>query len=395
MSKNEETIPSQYPYAWTPDSTFSVQDFLGKYKPSMVQNDGTKPWIWVRKPAPAGLNEGDQVAALEEASELLKEVTERVEKIKNDSSIPTRSNKKTGAKSKKEIREQVQGEATEKLKEISIRHGYVCGKWLIFAPAERVDVIWSNIAASLISGPLASTSAFSAKVSTSPEAETPNYQHIICLYMPDVYDKPAVTEVMKVLLRNHGVNLSGVKSDVYTLIGLDSKHSSGIPSTVWKNTSLMKDSEIKELKDAYFAELDFQKEAVSTNTTSTEKGESTAPKPKPPAKLKKKSVQDDPFVSEDDDASDHKEEEKRKNEVKSKKAPIKSQMKAAGSDPFASGDDSDEAELPRRKQIVKPKKTPAKAKATTRKRPQKSEDEEEDEEDEEERKPKKKRVGAK
>ena len=55
---------------------------------------------------------------------------------------------------------------------------------------------------------------------------------------------------MKVLLRNHGVNLSGVKSDLYTLIGqffisdyiprvhyllppgIDSKHPSGIPSTV-------------------------------------------------------------------------------------------------------------------------------------------------------------------
>ena len=53
---------------------------------------------------------------------------------------------------------------------------------------------------------------------------------------------------MKVLLRQHGLNLSGVKSDLYTIIGmmsfipfhcllislegLDSKHSSGIPSTV-------------------------------------------------------------------------------------------------------------------------------------------------------------------
>ena len=56
---------------------------------------------------------------------------------------------------------------------------------------------------------------------------------------------------MKVLLRNHGLNLAGVKSNLYTMIGmfcmsglqrflstpiafpgLDSKHSSGIPSTV-------------------------------------------------------------------------------------------------------------------------------------------------------------------
>ena len=49
--------------------------------------------------------------------------------------------------------------------------------------------------ASLASGPLHSTSAFLAKVATSSESETPNAQHLICVYLPDVYDKAAVTEV--------------------------------------------------------------------------------------------------------------------------------------------------------------------------------------------------------
>lgn len=58
-----------------------------------------------------------------------------------------RSSKKTGAKSKKEVREQVatsvyspsamplkmtvqvQAEAAEELKTISVRHGFVSGKW--------------------------------------------------------------------------------------------------------------------------------------------------------------------------------------------------------------------------------------------------------------------------
>ena len=67
--------------------------------------------------------------------------------------------------------------------------------------------------------------------------------------------KPALwcPQVMKVLLRHHGANLSGVKSNLYTAIGarrvshvprgtapyspavpagLDSKHASGIQSTV-------------------------------------------------------------------------------------------------------------------------------------------------------------------
>jgi hypothetical protein len=89
---------------------------------------------------------------------------------------------------------------------------------------------------SIVDGPLSKTSAYLAKISTSPMAETPNYQHVMCLYMPDVYDETSVKEassplhfsssrthghgkVMTILLRNHGLNLSGVKSDLYTLIG--------------------------------------------------------------------------------------------------------------------------------------------------------------------------------
>jgi hypothetical protein len=49
--------------------------------------------------------------------------------------------------------------------------------------------------ASLIEGPLASTSAHLTKVATSPRNEQPNHQHVLCLYVPDVYDKSDVTEV--------------------------------------------------------------------------------------------------------------------------------------------------------------------------------------------------------
>ena len=49
--------------------------------------------------------------------------------------------------------------------------------------------------ASLASGPLSSTSAYCAKVATSPENAPPGYQHVICVYIPDVYDKEDVTAV--------------------------------------------------------------------------------------------------------------------------------------------------------------------------------------------------------
>ncbi|KIK90766.1 hypothetical protein PAXRUDRAFT_831416 [Paxillus rubicundulus Ve08.2h10] len=296
--KSDDNIPPKYPYAWSPNSTVTLDEFITKWKPSMVQNDGTKPWLWVRnEDTSSQTSVEDEASALVKAATLLQEVTEKVEQIKNDDSIPVRSNKKTGVKSKKEVREQVQAEAIEKLKEISKEHGYVCGKWLIFAPSDRVDLIWAGISSSLVSGPLSFTSAFCAKVSTSPQNEVPGYQHVICVYIPDVYDKESVTEVMRVLLRKHGANLTGVKSDLYTVIGLDSKHPSGISSTVWKNTTLLKDAEMKELKDAYFAELTASKAAASTQAGATKKSKQVGGKPR---FLKKNVKDDDPFASDDE-----------------------------------------------------------------------------------------------
>lgn len=292
--ESNDVFPQEYPYAWSPASSMSIQDFVSKYKPSMVQNDGTKPWIWVRKGPPLSDRTTEGNVAAKEASELLQKVTGRVEEIKNDSSIPVRSGKKTGAKSKKELREQEQADATVQLKGISQKHSYVCGKWLIFAPSDKVDAVWASVANSLVSGPLSSTAASTAKVATSPQHETPGYQHVICVYIPDVYDRDSVVEVMKVLLRRHGVNLSGVKSDLYTSIGLDSKHPSGVPSTVWKNTALLPDSEIKELKDAYFAELTSAKTAAKPIDRKEENA------PRKPGHRKRKAETDDPFSSDND-----------------------------------------------------------------------------------------------
>ncbi|KAG1739148.1 translation initiation factor eIF 4e-like domain-containing protein [Suillus paluster] len=337
--ESDDAIPQEYPYLWSKESSIALPDFLTKYKPSMVQNDGTKPWIWVEgtKPSP---DTPSAAAAISEAAALLKEVSQRVEDIKNDDSIPMRSSKKTGAKSKKEVREKVQADATEKLKEISIKHNYVCGKWLIFASADKVDAIWSKIATSLASGVLASTCAFLTKVATSPANETPNHQHVICLYVPDVCDKAAVTDVMKVLLRYHGVNLSGVKSDLYTGLGLDSKHSSGIPSTVWKNTALLADSEIKDLKDAYFSELN----VASTPAAKSEekKGKSLADTKKKPIP-KKKVQEDDPFASEDE--ADAQEAERKQNVQAKTKSAKRSQSSVMDAD----ADESDKPKTKKKK----------------------------------------------
>ncbi|EKM53423.1 uncharacterized protein PHACADRAFT_259801 [Phanerochaete carnosa HHB-10118-sp] len=307
-------------------------------------------------------------------------MTKRVEAIQNDDSIPLRANKKKGTKSKKELREEVQQEAAEKLKDISVKHGFVSGKWLMFAPADRVDVIWNSAATSLIEGPLAATSAYLTKVATSPREQQPNYQHVLCLYIPDVYDKDDVTDVMKVLLRRHGVNLSGVKSNLYTAIGLDSKHPSGIQSTVWKNAALMSDTDMKALKDEYFAELNATKAADAENAAASQ----GMPGDTKPAKLKlkKKTRNDDPFVS-DDEAEGVKSPGRAEVSAPASKAKKQPLRKKAKTEPEFE-DDDDEIEGVGEQQVKKQapaKKSPTVKSTAGRKRSKSSSDNDDSEEE--------------
>ncbi|KIJ51298.1 hypothetical protein M422DRAFT_26719 [Sphaerobolus stellatus SS14] len=291
-SGNEDVVPASYPYCWHPSSDLTIEEFLKKYKPSMVQNDGTKPWLWVRNSNDAG-EEGDGEGAVKEAKELLARASDRVKEINEDENIPVRASKKTGAKSKKQVKDEVAAEYSQKLKEVHAAHNYKSGKWLVFSSPDNVDATWWSLAISVAKGPLSKTAVHLAKVATTPMNESSS-QRVVCVYMPDVLDKEKVTEVMKVLLRNHGLSLSGVKSNLYTGIGLDSKHPSHIQSTIWKNGDILKDAEIKELKDAYYEELKADsKEKDEMKGAGTEPEKKTVAKPKP--------VIDDPFGSDSDD----------------------------------------------------------------------------------------------
>ncbi|KAJ7125084.1 hypothetical protein C8R44DRAFT_619316, partial [Mycena epipterygia] len=240
-----------YEHAWAPSDYVPLSDFLEKHRPSMVQNDaeGKKPWIWVRGDTRFSQDEKAKQAALKEGGILLREVTERVKGIKEDASIPVRATKDT--KNKKKVQEEVQAEATEKLKEIATKHGYLLGKWMLFASENQVDFMWSDLATSLVSGPLAATSVFLGKVATSP-LNRKGSGRSICLYVPNVYDRDALIEapadtpqIMKVLGRHHGIYPGSIKSNMYSILGIDSKHASRIQPTTWKNAALLPAKEFK------------------------------------------------------------------------------------------------------------------------------------------------------
>ncbi|KAJ6589818.1 translation initiation factor eIF 4e-like domain-containing protein [Mycena vulgaris] len=253
----------------------------------MVQNKGREGWIWVRG-GPRAREDAGKTGTFKEGSALLKDVTERMEDIQGDGKIPVQPNKTTGAKSKKQLREEVQTEAAERFKEIAMRYGWVSGKWMVFAPVEKVDSIWEDIATSLVSGPLAATRVFPAKVATSSAAGSTASGHLICLYMPDVYDRDAVTEVITVLARHHGTSPISVKPSMCAALGMDSKHPSGVQSAPWKNTELLSNKEFKALRKEYNAELKVRLAEVKANKSPPAPKVKAQPKHKPPPKKENK-----------------------------------------------------------------------------------------------------------
>ncbi|QRV98175.1 hypothetical protein RhiJN_26194 [Ceratobasidium sp. AG-Ba] len=277
---------SDYPYSWTPSSSIALDDFLKKNKPSMIVDDGTKPWVWVRRIDRKPLDEADaseaseETSKIEQAKQLLSEYTEKIIAIQKDDSIPVRANKKKGLRSKKEVREEIMAEASKEFQRISQESKLTCGKWLFFATPDHVDALFTRLAHDLVEGPLSETSAFCAKVATTPSSAEPNYRHVVCLYLPDLYDKDAVTKVLRVVCQSAGVRPNSAKTDLYTTIGLDSKHPSGIKSTIWNPHDLIPETELKSIIEAYWAEVNkkpvMSSEADDPNQTSDKPAKKTA-----------------------------------------------------------------------------------------------------------------------
>ncbi|CAE6388251.1 unnamed protein product [Rhizoctonia solani] len=293
----------EYKYSWKPSSDLSIDEFLQKYKPTLVFDDGTKPWIWVRRLEHEPLDSGNPPDAdsedrhsdptvMERAQKLLEDYAEKIASIQKDDSIPIRANKKKGLRSKKEVREEIAAEATEKLKQLSQENTLTCGKLLFFLQAEHIDGAFSRMARELVAGALSNTPAFCLKIATTPIDVPPNHRYLICLYMPDLYDKVTVTEILRTVCQSTGIRPNSAKTDLYTMIGLDSKHPSGIKSTIWNPTDLIPDTELKALTDAYWNEA--SKKTGSADPGSTAKTTEGAKK-KTSKRLRKQESDDNVF----------------------------------------------------------------------------------------------------
>ncbi|KAG8830787.1 hypothetical protein FRC17_004245 [Serendipita sp. 399] len=314
MSTDYDLPQEGYLYNWSPTSELTLADFLEKYKPATIRNDATnsRPYICITKFIES--NEAMQYEeAVKEADAIVEVVTSKVAEIQNSDKIPVRANKKKGLKSKKEERESVQSEGAAELKDVATRRAFVGGKWIVFVDQNQVNPVFRKLAESLISGGLSHTSASSLRASTAPFADVEGgsaHRHLIEIFFPNVYDEDMAREVMKVLLGDHGLKISGAKPNLYTAIGLDSKHSSGIPSTVWKGSggdgSLLSSSEVQSLRDGYFKS---QSGGVGGDEETGPKGDdknagtSTENGRKKPTITVKSRQDDNPFGSDDEETA--------------------------------------------------------------------------------------------
>ncbi|WWD19091.1 hypothetical protein CI109_103549 [Kwoniella shandongensis] len=250
MSSKEEEDSK---YTWSSTSGVRIEEFVKKIRPSMVTDDETN-WIFVSNDDDMGDPEREAHAtATGEANKLLEKLEKRLTEIEEDETIPVRAKK--GVKSKKAVRDEAHEETKAGLKEVSLKHKWTYGKWMLFPSHDFVDGTWSTLAQSVAKGPLKDAGVTCAKVAPTPSSASDGETkpHLICLYLTDVYDLDAVKKVLEVLLTAHGIEPSSVKSDLYTVAGIDSNHPTKLRSTIWRPAEVIEGGveAIKALKAQY------------------------------------------------------------------------------------------------------------------------------------------------
>ncbi|GAA5836928.1 hypothetical protein JCM3766R1_006300 [Sporobolomyces carnicolor] len=222
-----------------------IDNFLTVWKPS-AQKPAPTGWIWCQlaqatsektdsgKPAEDSLERDSEFER--EGQELVEALLARCTEIKE--TAPTRAKK--GEKSQKALRDEEYASFGDKVKHLAQKYNVLSGKWLLFADAEAVDGVWSKIVKALADadGALAKTGVVkTAKVASISQG---GESQVICVYVHDSWDKAAVGIAFKCLVED----LKLVSSAYKTILGIDSKHESGIKSSLYGKLDFLSKDEI-------------------------------------------------------------------------------------------------------------------------------------------------------
>ncbi|KAL3895655.1 MAG: hypothetical protein SGCHY_004570 [Lobulomycetales sp.] len=135
----------------------------------------------------------------------------------------------------------LRAQATADLIALAARTHNVCGKWMIFAKQAEADKLWAAVAQAVFEGSL----DCSAKISTlDPGNPTTTTTHVICVYVANFQDIPAMTRVLEHLCTVLGRRPSAFKADFWTTLGIYGNNEWGIPPTLYTPPSFCKRAQI-------------------------------------------------------------------------------------------------------------------------------------------------------
>ncbi|KAK6536144.1 hypothetical protein TWF281_000391 [Arthrobotrys megalospora] len=214
-----------------PSNPIHLNEFLKKYKPSTNFYRGVGPWIFVKednsKPGYPH-SKSDNYACEIKSRDLLNKTTERVESydaglVRNDGQPVSQSLPRHPF-----LLERVFKSAGDELRQLAVKYNYTCGAWFLHVPENQVDQIFSDLARSLIAGQLRRTAAHAVKVTPSGLPAIPRGIHVICVTIPDAWDRKACKEVLEILVGIHGLTPVGCKPELFVQLGYGHLHRSGI-----------------------------------------------------------------------------------------------------------------------------------------------------------------------
>ncbi|GAA5846337.1 hypothetical protein JCM9279_001331 [Rhodotorula babjevae] len=283
----EELTRTRHEQLTGPADKDAVNAFLAKHKPSSA-DISVGPWIWVRLPRSDDkhkmadeLGEEDHayVKVTAEGQPLIDALMERLDEIK--ATAPARANKARGLRSQKDLREEAHANFKAEIKELAQKHKVLDGKWLFYLSPENVDFVWSKIVHAVVDkdGPLAKTgTVHCAKVATTPLGGDGDRgsTHVICVYCDDSFDEEAVGNVFKVLVKDLGQVSQSYKPDVLTVLGIDSKHASGHPVSLYKRTTFMTKDDVDAAVEARANKADAKVKTAKVKTLEDEQASGAA-----------------------------------------------------------------------------------------------------------------------
>jgi len=260
MDEAQSIISKIISPTWSPQSGQSIDTFLCENKRLRADNPLGVPWVWVdlrngneaeRDDASDALT-GSYDAFIAAGAPLVSRLTNRVEEIQSDDSIPVRKSKKA-PKSKADCRKEEYERFRTSVRELAINMNLTSGKWIYRIPVDpphKVNDFWDVLVKDLAAGDdskLAAGGVKVTKISASPTSDV----YICCVYCENSYDKGAVGKVLDVLLKNFDGSPTGFKTDAFTILGINSGHPSKIePVSLYSKSDFYSKDELAAIAAA-------------------------------------------------------------------------------------------------------------------------------------------------